>query len=157
MYAIALGVVLAAVWLLWSGHTDALLLSFGAVSVAATVGLSRRLGLLDDEGVPLGPLPRFLAYQPWLVLEIFKANVDVARRILSPSMPIRPSLIRVRASQKTDVMRVLYANSITLTPGTVTLEVEEDVLTIHALTDEAAAGVFEGTMDRKVARVESGR
>jgi multicomponent Na+:H+ antiporter subunit E len=153
-YAVALAVVLFAVWLLWSGHTEPLLLSLGVVSVLTAVGLTRRMGLLDAETVPLKLTFRAVRYVPWLLFEIVKSNLDVARRILDPRLPIAPRVIRVRAGQRTDLGRVIYANSITLTPGTVTVDAEGDSFTVHALTAEAADGVRSGEMDRRVSRVE---
>ena len=88
------------------------------------------------------------------MIEIVKANIAVALRIVSPRLPIRPRVIRVRAGQRTDIGRVIYANSITLTPGTVTVDTEGDHITVHALTPEAAEGVLSGEMDRRVTRVE---
>ena len=75
--------------------------------------------------------------------------------ILSPSLPITPTMIRLRASQKTDAARVLYANSITLTPGTVTVDIHDNVILVHALIREAAEGLAEGEMDRRAAALES--
>ena len=107
------------------------------------------------EGVPIEVTPRVqLFYAPWLIWQIVKANVDVARRILDPRLPIRPHVIRIRAGQKTDLGRVIYANSITLTPGTVTIDLEGRDLRVHALTDEAAEGLATGEMDRRVSSTE---
>jgi multicomponent Na+:H+ antiporter subunit E len=91
---------------------------------------------------------------PWLLWEIAKANVDVARRVLSRRPAIAPSLLRVRAGQRGDLGRAIYANSITLTPGTVSIEVAGDEITVHALTAEAADGLRTGEMDRKVTDYE---
>ena len=155
-YAIGLVVLLAGVWLLWSGHYGTLLLSLGAVSLALVVWISLRMKIVDEEGAPIRLPLRLVLYIPWLVLEIVKANVDVALRILRPGLPISPCLIRVRAGQRTDVGRVIYANSITLTPGTVSIDTEGDHITVHALTREAAEGVLSGAMDRHVRRVDGG-
>jgi len=148
--AFLLSLVLFGVWMLWSGHTEPLLVVLGAASAVAVALVSRRMGLVDREGVPSGLVPRAPRFLLWLLVEVVKANVDVARRILDPRLPIRPHLIRVRASQRTDVGRVIYANSITLTPGTVSVEVEGDVIVVHALSDEAADGLRTGDMDRRV-------
>jgi multicomponent Na+:H+ antiporter subunit E len=156
-YAVALWSVLFGVWLLWSGHYVPFLISVGAVCSAGVVLLVRRMGLLDSETVPIEITARAVLYAPWLLLQIVKSNLDVARRILTPSLPIRPNVIRVRAGQRTDLGRVVYANSITLTPGTVSIAVGGDVITVHALTEEAAREVEEGEMDRRVRRVEDGR
>ena len=153
-YIAGLVVAMAAVWLLWSGHYDPLLLSFGAVSLALVLAISIRMRIVDDEGAPVQLPLGLVLYLPWLFLEIAKANVDVALRILKPGLPISPRVFKVRAGQRTDVGRAIYANSITLAPGTVTIATDGDELTIHALTREAADGVLTGEMDRRVARVE---
>ena len=91
---------------------------------------------------------------PWLTWAIVKSNLDVALLILRPSLPISPRMIAVKASQSTDVGKVIYANSITLTPGTVSVDVDGDEITVHCLTREAAEDVETGAMDRRVVRVE---
>ena len=113
--------------------------------------------LVDWEGVPIEVLPRMLLYLPYLAFEIVKANLDVARRIVSPRMPIGPRVFRTTASQKTDLGRTIYANSITLTPGTVSIDIEGDEITVHALTESAQAGVENEEMNRRVVRVEGQR
>lgn len=153
-HAVVLGLVLGCTWWLWSGHADALLLSFGGLSVLAVIGMTWRMRLLDDESVPVGLTLRALRYAPWLLWEIFKANLDVARRIVSPGLPIRPNVLRVRGRQRSELGRTIYANSITLTPGTVTIELDGDEFVVHALTEEAAAELRSGEMDRRVCRVE---
>ena len=153
-YAINLAVVLYGVWLLWSGHYTPLLMGIGAASSLLVVWIAHRMDILDQEAVPLDIFPRIVLYLPWLFLQIFKANVDVARRIVSPRLPVSPRVIKVSASQKRDLGRVIYANSITLTPGTVTIDTSGDTITVHALTPEAAADLQTGEMDRRVVRVE---
>jgi multicomponent Na+:H+ antiporter subunit E len=153
-YAISLGFVLFGVWLLWSGIYKPLLLILGGLSCILVLMVVRRMNVVDAETAPLELSFRALLYLPWIAWEIVKANVDVARRILSPGLPVAPRLIRVRASQTSDLGRTIYANSITLTPGTVTVDVEGDEFTVHALTREAAEGVQEGAMDRRVRRLE---
>ena len=153
-YTVSLALVLYGVWLLWSGHYGLLLLTFGAVSCAGVVALTRRMGILDEESVPIELVLRFLRYGPWLLWEIVRANVDVARRILDPRLPIQPRVIRVRASQRHDLSRTIYANSITLTPGTVSVDIEGDEITVHALSRDAAESLERGEMDRRVSRIE---
>ena len=149
--------LLFAIWLLWSGHYTPLLLSLGLVSCGFVAWIARRMGVADREGVPIEILPRMLLYLPYLVLEIVKANVDVARRIVAPRMPIGPRVFRTDASQRTDLGRTVYANSITLTPGTVSIDIEGDEITVHALTASAQAGVENDEMNRRVSRVEGQR
>ena len=152
--AIALFAALYGTWLLLSGHYTAMLMTYGALSCAAVVALVSHLGILDDEMIPVHLAPRHIFYLPWLGKEIVLSNLAVARVILSPSLPIHPRIVRVDASQKSDVGRVIYANSITLTPGTVTLDVRDGQFLVHALTSDSAEGLLSGEMDRQVAKLE---
>lgn len=154
-YPLATFVVLSVTWFLWSGHTEPLLLGFGLASSLGVVALSMRMKILDEESqlYVLGWRP--LTYAPWLLWEIAKANVAVARRILDPQLGLSPKLIFVHPSQRTAVARVVYANSITLTPGTVTLDVQQGRLLVHALTEDAAYDLAQGEMDRRVSRLEA--
>ena len=112
------------------------------------------MSILDDDLPNLGLLFRFTAYLPWIFGEIAKANIDVIKRILNSQLPISPTLIRVRCSQKSDLGRVIFANSITLTPGTVSIRVENDYIEVHALSRETAEELASGVMDRRVSQVE---
>lgn len=156
-HAGSLFVILMSVWLLWSGHYTSLLVTLGLFSCFFVLLTVRRMGAVDHETVPVELGPRMLLYVPWLAWEVAKSNVDVARLVLRPSMPIRPHLFRTRPGQRTDLGRVIYANSITLTPGTVTVAMDDDGFTIHALTDDAARGVESGDMNRRVCNVEGNR
>ena len=115
-----LALVLVGVWVLLSGIIEPLLLGLGLASALGVAWLKARADRRDRDPVPValraGRLPGYLL---WLSWEIFKSNVDVARRILSPSLPIAPSVRWLPASQRTELARVIYANSITLTPGDV--------------------------------------
>jgi len=154
-HAVALGMTLFGVWLLWSGHYNPLLISFGAVSCLLVVLLSWRMDIVDEEAAPvqLGLRP-FIFYAPWLAWRIVLANIDVARLILDPQLPVSPVIVRVKASQKGDLGRVIYANSITLTPGTVSVDMMGDVITVHALTTKLAESDQSGDMDRRVTQLE---
>lgn len=153
-YALALFFLLIGLWLLASGHYTLMLLSFGVVSCAGVVVLCRRMGIVDAEAVPVHLLGRALAYIPWIAWQVLLANVDVALRVLRPRMNITPRLFKVRTSQRTDLGRVLYANSITLTPGTVSIWVMDDEITVHAISEEGAEELLQGEMDRRVTRME---
>lgn len=153
-HAVATYLLLYVAWLGWSGHTEPLLLVFGALSCLVALGLSLRMKIVDRESHPYHLGLRPLRYLPWLLKEIVKANLAVARIILDPKLPINPHLIRVHPSQKTPVGQVSYANSITLTPGTITLDVRDGTILVHALTEKAAAGLAGGEMDRRVTRME---
>ena len=152
-HAINLGLFLFALWLLLSGHYTPLLLVLGVLSTLLVVLLATRADLIDRETQPILLKPSVLFYWFWLGREIIKSNIDVARRILNPRLPISPNVFTVRAIQDTELGRVTYANSITLVPGTVAMDVDEDVITVHALTQEAAADLKRGEMNRRVCQV----
>lgn len=137
LFAAALS--LMALWLLLSGFFDkATLVGFGVASVALTVWLAHRAGMLDPEGVPTRVFPGILGYMVWLTLEIGKANIAVAVEAMRPKLKLSPKLFRVPAYQTSDLGKTIYGNSITLTPGTVTIEVTEGSMVIHALTEDLA-------------------
>lgn len=147
-------VALAVVWLLWSGHYTALLVGLGLCSCVLVAAVSARMGIADGEGHPIHLLGRSVLYWPWLLWSIARANVAVARCILHPRLPISPTLVQVRAGQKSALGRVVYANSITLTPGTVSLDVSGDLISVHALTRASAGELLSGAMDRRVSAME---
>jgi multicomponent Na+:H+ antiporter subunit E len=149
-----MGLALAAVWLLLSGLFKPVLFGLGAASVLLTLWLSARMKLVDAETHPVWAAFHYVPYWPWLSIEIIKSSIDVARRVLSPSMPISPTVFEVRADQRTKIGRVVYANSITLTPGTVTLDLEGDRLTVHALSHDTIEELLGGEMNRRVLRAE---
>ena len=145
--------ILFALWLLWSGHTEPLILGLGVLSCGIVAVLSVRMKLLDhlpDGGFAL----RLLGYIPWLLWQIIVANGAVARIILGPALAISPRLVRVPAEQRTLMGQVTYANSITLTPGTVTLDLRDGGLLVHALTEETARDLETGEMGRRVSALE---
>lgn len=126
--------VLTALWLLMSGLYKPLILGFGAASVLLVVYVVRRMDAVDGDqfAVRLKPLA-FLGYLVWLMVEIAKANWAVTRIVLSPKMPMRQHLFDVPYTQKTDLGQVIFANSITLTPGTISVETEDGHFLVHAL------------------------
>ncbi len=156
VHAVSLGGVLFATWLVLSGHYDPLLIGLGLASCAIVVVITHRMDVIDHEGHPVHLTWRAVWYTPWLVGEIARANWDVARRIMPGGPPISPTMVRVRATQSSDLGRVIFANSITLTPGTVSVEVEEDSILVHALSREGAEGLAAGAMDRRVTRMSGG-
>ena len=153
-HAINMGLFLFAIWVLLSGHFTPLLLVLGVLSTLLVVFLAARADLIDREIQPVFLRSSMLLYWFWLGREIIKSNIHVARLILDPAMPISPNVFTVRAFQKTELGRVTYANSITLVPGTVAMDVEEDVITVHALTKAAAKDLKGGDMNRRVCHVE---
>ncbi|MCU0935147.1 MAG: Na+/H+ antiporter subunit E [Gammaproteobacteria bacterium] len=144
-------------WLLLSGYFTPFLLAAGVGSAAAAVWLARRLDRAHRGSHPIRlSWLALLTYWPWLALEIVRSALTVSRIVLHPRLPISPTLVRFRPSQTSDVGLVVHANSITLTPGTITVEADRDEFLVHALTREAAEGVLDGAMDRRVRALEGG-
>jgi multicomponent Na+:H+ antiporter subunit E len=150
--------LLMAIWLILSGHFDFLHIFYGVVSVAFVVWLNYRL-----HGLPLSPgelpgcsfinIPRLLVYLVWLQWQIIQSALYVAYVVLHPRVPISPALVRFKSKQPNVLARVILANSITLTPGTITVQVNEDEFIVHALTKDTAGDLVSGEMEARVARL----
>lgn len=153
MRAIGLGVGLFGLWLALSGYFKPFLLSLGVLSCIATVLIAQRMRLLDRETVPLELPLTLLLYWAWLGREVMKSSIAVSRVILARKMPIAQQLIRVPTTQHTEMGHTIFANSITLTPGTVTVETTDDSYIIHALTDAACDMDGFASMDARAAKV----
>ncbi len=134
--ALILVLALVATWLTLSGYFKPLLLKLGVISICFVLFLCFRMRILDRETAAYGTLPRTLSYFVWLFVEIVKANMAVVRAVLSPSMEVSPKVVKVPAPQKTDIAKSMFANSITLTPGTVSVNMESDHILVHALLSE---------------------
>lgn len=154
LHALSLGLVLALLWWLLSGYFVPLLLSLGVLSVILTVLISRRMDVIDHEGQPLHLSWKIGFYWLWLLKEIFMSAVAVSKVVLKAKMPIHPAMLHIKPTQRSEMGAVIYANSITLTPGTVTVAMENGEMVIHALTTEAADGLLTGDMDRRVTAIE---
>jgi multicomponent Na+:H+ antiporter subunit E len=154
VHAISLFAALYGIWLALSGHYTPFLLVAGAVCTVIVVAIAWRMDVIDHEGQPVQLTWRLPAYWAWLSVQIFIAAVDVARRVLSPRLDIDPALERIPTSQRTDLGRVIYANSITLTPGTVSTDVGGDTIEVHALTRKGLDDLKAGAMDRRVSRLD---
>jgi len=149
---------LAALWLVFSGKFDALHLSFGAISIVCVVFLCRGLVTRADDPDANEVFPhmhwgRALLYPFWLLKEIALATFQVAWLVIQPRMPIDPVLVRFRTGMKSNLAKVTLGNSITLTPGTFTLSIEDDVFLVHSIHPRLASGLLDGSMQRTVAAV----
>jgi len=150
--------LLFCLWLVLSGMFDALHLAYGVFSVALVLLLNHRLHL-----VPLQPgetptehpilLHRLFAYLLWLLWQIVQSGLYVAYIVLHPRMPIDPRIVYFRSLQPNVQARVILGNSITLTPGTITIEIEGDRFMVHALNEQVAQGLVTGDMEYRVARL----
>ena len=122
--------------------------------MALVLWMSQRMRLIDGEGVPIRMLPRSASYLSWLFKEIVVTNVEMAKLVTSKEIEIQPSVVEFTLHQKSDVSRALLANSITLTPGTVTVDVDDIYMYVHALTNAAAKDLVHGEMRGRVRKVE---
>jgi len=131
------------------------MLSLGAISVALVLYISHRMDVVDHESQPVHLALRLPTYYAWLIKEIILANIVVVKHIWLGNKTISPTLAVIKASQKTETGKVIYANSITLTPGTITISIEDDQFMIHALLQESVKDLESGDMDRRVTRLEN--
>lgn len=154
MKYVSLAAVLFLFWLLLSGFLTPGLMIFGVLTSIAAVAIAARMSAVDEEGHPLALLIGGVTYWPWLIWEIIKSAWTVTKIIVDPALPISPTVVTVTASQKTSSGVNTYANSITLTPGTITVGVDGKELNIHALTQAGAEDLKEGGMDRRVCQFE---
>lgn len=150
-YLPGLLVALAAFWLALSGQTSPFFLGLASVAILLTLMLVARLKIVGRDASPYHRLPQMLVYAGWLVRQILKANIAVIARVLGPRHAIDPTMVTVKTKARTDLGKALFANSITLTPGTVTVDVDGDALKVHALVRENAAPASFETMDRRAA------
>jgi len=159
---ISLFITLACLWLMLSGEysfSHPLVAGMGVLSCLFVTWLSWRLDIhervLTAQRISYMRLP---AYAVWLIKEIITANWDVTKRIVASLCgkrdAIHPTMTQLNSTQSSHLTRVFYANSITLTPGTVAVYVKKQHITIHALSQESAADLARGDMDRRVTCLE---
>ena len=155
-------------WLLLSGHYDFFYISMGVLSALLIVLLNIRLRkyyffreeISETEAKIKGIYPsrlrliRFLfIYVPWLIWQIVIASLQVAYAVLRPKMPIDPSLVFFKTKLPNMSSKVILGNSITLTPGTITIQLTEDQFIVHALMDVSSSGIIDGTLPGQVAEL----
>lgn len=155
-YAASLTIVLVLLWLGVSGVYKPLILGLGVASIALVVWISRRMDVVGVEHNPALYSWRLPLYWGWLLWQIIVANFQVAACALQPSR-LRPSVVRVPVPQKTAVGKVTYANSVTLTPGTVTLLLKPGEMTVHALHQASREDLESGAMAQRILWLEGGR
>lgn len=150
-YVPGLVLALALVWFGLSGETSPQFLGLAALSILLSVVIAARFGIIGRESSPYHRAPQLLVYSGWLLLEIVKANVSVITRVLGPRHAIDPAMVSLRTRANSDLGKALFANSITLTPGTVTVDVDGDRVKVHALLRSEASVESFADMDRKAA------
>ncbi|UCH97602.1 MAG: Na+/H+ antiporter subunit E [Candidatus Aminicenantes bacterium] len=160
-------VLLLGLWLLLSGHYDFFHISMGVLSALLIVTLNIRLrkyyffeeelaearARMRDVFTVRVRFGRVLFYIPWLIWQIVVASLQVAAVVLNPKMPIDPSLLRFKTKLPNTSAKVILGNSITLTPGTITIQIKEDEFLVHALMDVSSTGIMEDSLPREVAKL----
>jgi len=154
-HTIYLSLFLAIFWLLNSGHNTLLMVSLGAISIAFVLYIAHRMDVVDHESQPLHLTLKLPGFYAWLTKEIILANILVVKHIWLGNKNISPTMRTIKANQKTDIGKVIYANSITLTPGTVSVALEGDQIMVHALLSESIEELEAGEMDRRVTELEN--
>lgn len=165
-YTFCLFTVLAFIWLSNSGHYTPLILAFGLASILFVILIARRMKVVDQESLPLQLWSSLPGYYLWLLRKIVASNLQVAacvwRTLFSgkadAANAISPCCTRIKTTLSTDLGKVLYANSITLTPGTVAVDIDGDGILVHALTRAGLQQLRQGEMEQQIiALTESDR
>ena len=154
-HTILLSLTLTVFWLAISEHHTPFMLLLGMISIASVVYVAHRMDVVDHEAQPLHLTLKLPGYYAWLSKEIFLANLLVVKHVWLGNKSISPGFRIITASQKTEIGKVIYANSITLTPGTVTVNIEGDQFLVHALLRESIKELEFGEMDKRVTQLEN--
>lgn len=126
----------------------------GVLSSLLVTFIAIRLKIYSSQHHRLKINLRLPLYIPWLLKEIVKSNMHVARCILSPQVSIQPQTLKAIPSQKTHAALAIHANSITLTPGTISVDINDREILVHAITDATAQGIVDGEIDKQVSKLE---
>ncbi|ABV88594.1 Na+/H+ antiporter subunit E [Shewanella pealeana] len=153
-HAVSLCLTLSIFWWINSNYSNPLLLSLGAASILLVLYIAHRMNVIDYESLPIHLSAKMPGYMLWLAKEIIIANISVVKHIWLGNSSISPTLATIDATQRTDLGKVIYANSITLTPGTVAVGLVDDKVIIHALSKENIDTLKAGKMDRRVTELE---
>ncbi|MGB1263062.1 MAG: Na+/H+ antiporter subunit E [Cognaticolwellia sp.] len=153
-HTLSLFLTLVAFWLLNSGHYTLLILALGFVAIILVLAIVHKMDVVDCESQPFHLTRKIFTYYLWLIKKIVQANITVVKHIWLGNKSISPALSRIKISQKTDMGKVIYANSITLTPGTVTIDLVDDEVLVHALVQKDIESLISGEMDRRVSVLE---
>lgn len=138
-------------WLLWSGLYEPLLITLGVLSSLLVLLLARRMGFFERRVFSLHLIARLVPFWCWLGGQLVRSNLEVARVVLSPRLPISPTVVRIRALPPGPVGQAILGNAITLTPGTVTMDDHDGDLLVHCLTGEGARALLDSGMNQRVA------
>ncbi len=145
-------------WLSMSGHYDLMHISFGIFSVLLVMlihhPLRKHLVAVGEHSAALKlRLARLTYYIPWLLWQIVVASLQVAYAVLHPKCPIDPAMLRFKTKLGNWSSKVILGNSITLTPGTITVDIEGEEFLVHSLMDVSSSGIVDGTLPGEVAKL----
>lgn len=146
-------VILSVFWLFLSGYIQPLMLSFGAISVTIVLLVLKRMDAVDKDPMQIGNGLHAIRYIVWLLGQIMNSSIHVTKLIWGPSNQISPALVKIKASNVSPKKHVLYANSITLTPGTLCVDLEDGEITVHALQKPSIEELKQGDMARKITAI----
>lgn len=153
-HSFSLFFLLLLLWLGNSGHYTPLLLGIGVMSCLFVMWVAQHMNLVDHESQPLHLGSGIFGYLAWLTAKVVSSNVAVVSHIWRGNGSISPSVARLSLGQSSDMGRVIYANSITLTPGTVAMDMDDGSVVVHALTKDGILELEEGEMNRRVTGLE---
>lgn len=154
-HTVSFGMTLALFWVLMSGHTSLFMLGLGAASVAVVMCLVYRLDMLDGETHPVGFLQKLPQFLIWLLRDLILSNIQVVKYIWQAKPDISPTLLTYKLHHTSDIEKVIYANAISVTPGTLTVELQQDTITVHALTEAVSSNILSGEKSQKVRQLVS--
>ena len=143
-------ILLSTFWLLLSGYIQPLLLGFGAVSVIVVLFVLKRMDDVDQEKQEIGTGLRLIRYTPWLIGQILSSSLQVTKLIWGSPNKVSPSLAKISADNIPPDRRALYANSITLTPGTLSVDIVDDEIIVHALQESSIEELKQKAMEKKI-------
>jgi len=142
-------------WFMLSGHFTVIIVTSAVMYSLIAAYFTYNYFLEEISITGIKRIFKFIAYLPWLFWEIIMANLQVAYIVLSPKMPISPELVETETNLKTDYGKTALGNSITLTPGTVTIEIEDSKILVHAITKEHAQDIRNKDIEKKILRIEA--
>lgn len=153
MYLTKWAILLSMFWLLLSGYIQPLLLGFGVASVAVVLFILKRMDDIDKEQQHIGISLRLVRYLPWLIGQIVSSSIQVTKLIWGSSNKVSPTLAKISVKNVPAKTRALYANSITLTPGTLSIDLADDEVTVHALQKSSIDELKQGDMEKKITTI----
>lgn len=142
-------------WYLLSGKNVILLLVVGALCSLFIVLYLYKITMIDDESLPIRILPKAIYYWLWLYKEMIFSSVYISKIILSPRMGISPQYFKIKSKQKSTMGFNIYANSITLTPGTISVIINNSnkEIDVHSISKDTKASLLKSEMDHKIKKL----